>query len=402
VAVPPVVVAIGSVMSDSFSDPHQADELLEFLGLGLLLLDVLLGGITIGGFAGADVEGYPQPGADVGGCPALALAVEVGQQALGFFSQRLFTVGILAQVGTDKHQGLEMDPGSTALYVVGIVKEQPRQCGSILQTGLGIVLGLHAVLIDRQQFVLDVLHEVIPDGIDIVLVEQCYILRLDIEHLDVHDARDKLYGQVQMQLAPAVAHIHHVCLMAGEDTLLDFHAVFLLDAVDGRAEFEAATVLDAVGIELIHHSIGDLCRLFGGGVYQVAQLYAESLVPLVIHQGADVILLCLEKHDVLKVILGLCNDRLGLGYGHLPSLGLVCDEFLLRLGEWHDLGCLLACFEIVVGIERFYHGIVIVKTLCVLDIQPRLEPFHVQVLHDKPHRLAAEGSGSISVGYGQS
>ena len=85
-------------MSDSFSNPHQTDELLEFVRLWLLILDILLGGITIGGLAGADVEGYPQPRADVGGGPALALTVDVGQQAQGFFSQRLLGVGILAQV----------------------------------------------------------------------------------------------------------------------------------------------------------------------------------------------------------------------------------------------------------------------------------------------------------------
>jgi hypothetical protein len=42
------------------------------------------------------------------------------------------------------------------------------------------------------------------------------------------------------------------------------------------------------------------------------------------------------------------------------------------------------------------------KTLCVLDFQPHLETLHIQMLHDKPHRLAGEVLRSMMIGGRQS
>ena len=196
--------------------------------------------------------------------------------------------------------------------------------------------------------------------------------------------------------------IDHERLVTGEYAFLDLHTVFLLYLVDRRAEFEIPTILDAVGIELVHRHIGDLCRLQGGWVYQVAQPYAEGLIPFVFYKGLNVILRSFEKHEVLKVILSLRDDRLRFRYDYpLPS-GLERHEFLLHLSERNDLVGLLSLLEIVVGIERLYDGIVMGKTLCILDFQPRLEPLHIQMLHDKPHRLAGEVLRSMMIGGRQS
>ena len=62
-----------------FAYSHEADEATELLRLGLLFLDVLLGGIAIGGVGSADIEGYPQPCANVGCSLRLALLIDIGQ-----------------------------------------------------------------------------------------------------------------------------------------------------------------------------------------------------------------------------------------------------------------------------------------------------------------------------------
>ena len=86
----------------------DGDELGEFVGFGVMLLDVLLGGIAIAGIAGGDVEGNPEVGAGVGGGEGFASRINGGEGLEGLGLQLRLAFLIADEMGADEHQGEEV------------------------------------------------------------------------------------------------------------------------------------------------------------------------------------------------------------------------------------------------------------------------------------------------------
>ena len=345
----------------------DGDELGEFVGFGVMLLDVLLGGIAIAGIAGGDVEGNPEVGAGVGGGEGFASRINGGEGLKGLGLQLRLAFLIADEMGADEHQGEEMEAGGLVLHLVVAVVIEAGEHGGIAAARRLIARALHATVEDGQQVVLGVLDEIGADEVGLLPIQDDDLAGGDVPHLDVHHAGHEFEGQTQMNLALGMVYLHDGGTIAGEGSGEDLHLVHLLDALDGGTELEATAVLQARLKEVLH----DLVRHRGGfalGVEVVHEACAEVRVPLVVDELVEIAARGLQEHEVLEV--GGDGRRrylvpVALGGGTFLDRGASSTEELPRE-------------------ERLDDGSTVAETQGVGGFQPVLETLHLVVRHQVP------------------
>ena len=345
----------------------DGDELGEFVGFGLVLPDILLGGVAIAGIAGGDVKGYPEVGAGVGGREGFATGVDDVEGLEGLGLQLGLTFLIADEMGADEHQGEEMETGGLVLHLVVTVVVEAGEHGGIAATGLLVARALHATVEDGQQVVLGVLDEIGADEVGLLLVQDDDLTGGDVFHLDAHHARHEFEGQPQVDLPLGMVYLHDGSAVSGEGSGEDLHLVHLLDALDGGSELEASTVLQArleeVLHDLIRHGSGFAC-----GIEVIHETCAEGDVPLVVDKLVEFQARGLQEHEVLEV-----RGDGRRGYLIPVALG---GGALLRGGA--------SSLEELPREEGLDDGSAIAETQGVDGLQPAFETLHLVVRHQVP------------------
>ena len=96
----------------------------------MLSADVVLGQVAVLGVSGGDLQGYPEVGACVGGGFGGSFGVDGLELGEGTLLEFFLALGVLTEVGADKHEGSEMGLGGGVLnLVVAVAVESGEQLG---------------------------------------------------------------------------------------------------------------------------------------------------------------------------------------------------------------------------------------------------------------------------------
>ena len=242
-----------------------------------------------------NVEGNHQIGSRVG---------HVGRCGVEFYlndgCKGVTSLLVIAQVGTDEHQGHE-----TAAHVgladanIAIMAD-PVEDGSVLPSILVGGFSVQTVAEDFQQPLFDIGDEVATDDI-VDLFLHSYLIFTEARKLQTLHAAKHVDAQCETDAIGGVEDVNDIGCVALEETGVDGDQVVMDGSVNGETKGEAdalfAKYLDERPHEVLRNSNGPPLS-----VAVVAKSHSSLRVPWALKQLADALLCRADENEVVEVV----------------------------------------------------------------------------------------------------